>query len=219
MTTKHIKTAKTYLGQPEPSDAFTDAVIGIVWFAVKAVARSLWWALLFPMLSIPTGAAVAAWLLVGWPAAVAVVGVGLALLLGWRWASPASFTRWVTDRVRQRLLAWLRYRRRWVAMSAACGLQVTYGHNTATPRLVSIRVGQFTDRVTVRMLPGQCPDDYTGRTTHLAHAFGVLECHALVVGPSTMELAFRHHDSLAAAVAVSTTRVEWLWDRKNGEPA
>lgn len=87
MTTKHIKTAKTYLGQPEPSDAFTDAVIGIVWFAVKAVARSLWWALLFPMLSIPTGAAVAAWLLVGWPAAVAVVGVGLALLLGWRWAS------------------------------------------------------------------------------------------------------------------------------------
>ncbi|WP_216905904.1 hypothetical protein [Nocardia noduli] len=219
MTAKHIKTAKTYLGQQDPSDEFTDVVVAIAWFAVKAAARSVWWALLFPMLSIPFGAAVAVWLVFGWLAGVVVVVVGLALLTGWRLASPATFGRWVTDRVRQRFVAWLRYRRRWVAMSAACGLQVTYGQNIATPRLVSIRVGEFTDRVTLRMLPGQCPADYTARTTHLAHAFGVLECRAVVVGPSTVELAFRHHDSLATAVAVPSTRVEWLWDRKNGEPA
>ncbi|WP_216911310.1 hypothetical protein [Nocardia noduli] len=205
---------KITVHQSSPADAITDAALGIIWVLVKAAALLVWWALLFPMLSIPLAAAVTAWLLFGWSTATIVGLVGLVLLVGWRIGSPATFTRWVTDRARTRFLAWLRYRRRWTRMLSACGLQVTYGEQVATPRLASVRVGAFTDRVTVRMLPGQCPDDYTGRTAHLAHAFGVLECRAVVVGPSTVELAFRHHDSLAQPVTLPRTSVEWLWDEK-----
>ncbi|WP_216911838.1 hypothetical protein [Nocardia noduli] len=206
---------KITVHQTNPADAITDAVLGIVWVLVKAAAVLVWWVLLFPMVSAPIALVVVAGLLVS-PVAAAVLGgvfaVGMVL---WRLGSPQTFERWITSRARSRFLAWFRYRRRWTRMLSACGLQVVFGEQVATPRLAGVRVGAFTDRVTVRMLPGQCPDDYTGRTAHLAHAFGVLECRAVIVGPSTVELAFRHRDSLAEPVTLPPrTSVEWLWDEK-----
>ncbi|MEV0709265.1 hypothetical protein [Nocardia aurea] len=192
-----------------------DALLAIVWALLKSVAVFGWWLLLFPMISAPIALAAVLGLFVGPVAGAVALGVFGAGMVLWRFTHPQTFERWITGRARSRFLTWFRYRRRWTRMLSACGLQVTYGEQIATPRLTNAQVGAFTDRVTLRMLPGQCPDDYTGRTAHLAHAFGVLECRAVVVGPSTVELAFRHHDSLAQPVTLPRTSVEWLWDQKD----
>ena len=209
-----MKTTTTVEQQHDPTEVIVNALTTIVWALLKAVVVLAWWALLFPMVSAPIALVVTAGLFFS-PVAAAVLGGGFAAgMVLWRVGSPQTFERWITARARSRFLAWFRYRRRWVRLLGACRLQAVYGENTATPRLTAVQVGPFTDRVTLRMLPGQCPDDYTGRTAHLAHAFGVLECRARIVGPSTVELAFRHHDSLAETVTLPPTQVEWLWDEK-----
>ncbi|MEV2226228.1 hypothetical protein AB0E01_41185 [Nocardia vinacea] len=209
-----MKTTKYVEHHHDPTEAIVNAVLAIVWTLVKAVAVLGWWVLLFPMVSIPFAAAVTIGAFLGPVAGAVVVGVFGAGMVLWRLRSPQTFERWITSRARTRFLAWFRYRRRWMRLMTACGLQAIYGDHTATPRLIGVRVGAFTDRVTLRMLPGQCPDDYSSRTAHLAHAFGVLECRATIVGPSRVELAFRHRDSLAETITLPPTQVEWLWDQK-----
>jgi hypothetical protein len=110
------------------------------------------------------------------------------------------FERWITRRARARFLTWFRYRRRWAKLLQACNLTIDRDDATFVPRLVGVQVGDATDRLQVRMLAGQCPDDYENRTAHLAHAFGALECRATIIGPGVVELAFRHADSLAETI-------------------
>jgi hypothetical protein len=191
---------KTTQAQQDPADVICTALMELVWLLVKAVAVVAWWALLFPMISIPVGVAVAVWVLVGWVWGVVVVGVSIAGIMLWRAKRPEMFERWITRRARARLLSWFRYRRRWAKLLQACNLTVDGDDATFVPRLVGVQVGDATDRLQVRMLAGQCPDDYENRTAHLAHAFGALECRATIIGPAMVELVFRHADSLAETI-------------------
>ncbi|MGY4103718.1 hypothetical protein ACW2Q0_29780 [Nocardia sp. R16R-3T] len=195
---------------PNGLDVFDRIAVGLlntVW-AVTA------WTVLFPMISIPLASAVLAGVLLGWPAGVVVVGISAAGIMLWRRSRPEMFERWVTRRARTRFLTWFRYRRRWVKLLTACHLSVTYDDGTLVPRLISVEVGESVDRLRVRMLAGQCPDDYENRVTHLAHAFGAQQCRATIVAPATVELTFRHRDSLAETITLPPTQVEWLWDQK-----
>ena len=191
------KTADTHR---DPSDVITEALMELVWQLIKAAAVLVWWVVLFPMISVPLGLAVAAGVLVGWQVGVVVVGVFAAGIMLWRWKRPEMFERWVSRRARHRFLTWFRYRRRWIKLLTACHLVVTYDDTTLIPRLVGVQIGDSIDRVKVRMLAGQCPDDYENRVSHLAHAFGAQECRASIVGPALVELVFRHADSLAEAI-------------------
>ncbi|WP_067809587.1 hypothetical protein [Nocardia beijingensis] len=194
MTTKTVHIRKdTPL---DASDRFALALLNLLWAALIG----LWWLVLFPMISIPLALVVTVWVLVGWPVGLAAAGVSVAGLLLWQRARPEMFDRWVTARARSRFLIWHRYRRRWVKLMRACHLSIDRGDRTFIPRLLGVQIGPATDRVRVRMLDGHCPADFENRVTHLAHAFGALDCRATIIGPGTVELAFRRSDSLAETV-------------------
>ncbi|WP_433680671.1 hypothetical protein [Nocardia sp. CA-119907] len=178
------------------------AILNTAWWVFIAAGVTAWWAVLFPMISIPLAVAVTVGVLMGWPVGVVVVGVSAAGIMLWRRSRPEMFERWVTRRARTRFLAWFRYRRRWVRLAKACHLDITREDWTLVPKLLSVEVGQSTDRLRVRMLEGHCPADFENRVEHLAHAFGAQECRANVTGPGTVELLMRHGDSLAEPIAL-----------------
>ncbi|MGV9664805.1 hypothetical protein [Nocardia niigatensis] len=189
-------------GEFDPMDLVFTALGHFLVGLLAAVFVTLWWALLFPMISIPIGAALAAGVLLGWPAGAAVAALGLAGLGLWLATSPKSFHRWVIDRARVRFLRWFRYRRRWARMLTACGLTEGDAHALYVPRLRTVTIGDHLDRARVRMLPGQSPEDYHTRVVRLAHAFGATECRAIDAGPALVELVFRHGDSLAEPIVL-----------------
>lgn len=181
-----------------PLEEFLQAIGLLVLQLLKLLAVIVWWAVLFPMVSMPLGGAVAAGLLLGWSYGFALVGGFIAAMVAWRLRSPRTFQRWITGRARTRLLSWWRYRCRWTQRLTACKLTIPAddGKNFV-PRLLGVVIGQSSDRVRVRMLDGQCPADWDSRTDRLAHAFGALDCQAAITGPGVIELSFRHRDSLA----------------------
>ena len=141
-----------------------------------AWARCAWWLLRRPVLlvglvviivvGVVEGPTVAA-------AATAAVGVVLAV---WARLHPASF-----DPTAGRLLrgawrsAWT-YGLRWRASMVFAGLGGRLDGDEWLPRVVRVRAGRYADRVTVRMVVGQQPEDWERRSDALAHAFGGRSC-------------------------------------------
>jgi S-DNA-T family DNA segregation ATPase FtsK/SpoIIIE len=163
-------------------------------------AVALWWALLFPMLSVPVLASITVGVLVGWPAGAVAAGASVAGIMLWRWKCPHMFERLVTRRARTRFLTWWRYRRHWALMLHVCRLTLTYPDGMKVPALQRVSIGTTADTLLVRMLAGQCPADWEHRTEHLAHAFGASECAARLIGPALFELTFRRCDTLAEPI-------------------
>ncbi|WP_067839610.1 hypothetical protein [Nocardia lijiangensis] len=196
------KTTTTIQTDADPFDAILTGLGHLILGTVFAAALVVKWAILFPVLSIPTVLVVLAGVALGWPFGVGFGVVFAAGIMLWRWKRPEMFERWITTRARHRFLTWFRYRRRWTRLLTACHLTVTTDDRTTVPRLLDVRIGDSVDLVRVRMLPGHCPADWENRTDHLAHAFGAQECRATITGPATVELAFRHGDSLADPIAL-----------------
>ncbi|TCJ94628.1 hypothetical protein [Nocardia alba] len=197
-----MNTTTTTTTTHDPAGEILDAVLTAAGRLLLSVFTLAWWAILFPMVSVPAGIAVAAGWFFGWPAGVGVAGVAVAGMVLWRVSSPQTFERWFTGRVRSRFLAWFRYRRRWATMTAACGLSTRDGDRVFIPRLVSVEIGESLDIVRARMLPGHCPDTWTNRADHLAHGFGAQKAKVGFVGPGLVEITFRRSDSLADPVVV-----------------
>ncbi|WP_328411252.1 hypothetical protein [Nocardia sp. NBC_00403] len=109
-------------------------------------------------------------------------------------------TRSIVSPVRARYLAWYRYRRRWTRLMTTARLTRTTDDGAIrVPRLLSVRIGEATDRVRVRMLDGHCPADYENRTIQLAGTFGARGCDAALIGPGTVEIILHQQDSPAIA--------------------
>ncbi|MBF6368909.1 hypothetical protein IU469_24785 [Nocardia puris] len=193
-------TTKTTAVQRDPMDMLGLAILNTVTAILLGVLVVVRWMVLFPMFSLPLGIAVAAGTFLAWWAGVGVAGCSIAGIMLWRRRRPEMFERWVTSRARHRALTWWRYRRRWTRLLTACHLTISDTDRVLVPRLLSVELGTGSDRVRVRMLPGQCPADWENRVEHLAHAFGAGACQATITGPAVVELAFRHGDSLAAPI-------------------
>ncbi|WP_029893568.1 hypothetical protein [Nocardia brasiliensis] len=102
----------------------------------------------------------------------------------------------LTTRPQGWLLGWWRYGRCWARGLTACHLTIHTADTVTVPERLRIDIGSDIDSVLARMLPGQCPADWHGRTIDLAAAFGADHCRAELVGPATVELLFFHADSL-----------------------
>ncbi|MEV0061248.1 hypothetical protein [Nocardia sp. NPDC050718] len=180
---------------------FSDVVMDLLGRALIAVVaggfRVIWWAVLFPVISVPVSLAAAVGWFYGWPFGAGVVGVTVAGMVLWRQRSPQTFERWLSGRIRSRWLTWFRYRRRWASVMGACSLTKSGGEAVQVPRLVSVRIGESLDTVRAKMLPGHSPADWENRAEQLAHAFGTRHAAAVIVGPALVELTFRRSDSLA----------------------
>ncbi|MFE1592139.1 hypothetical protein [Nocardia sp. NPDC058705] len=196
------KTTTTTTTAHDPAGEALDALLTIAGRIVLGAFVIVWWAILFPMISVPAGLSVAAGWFYGWLLGIAVAGGSVAGMVLWRVASPQTFERWLTRRIRSRFLAWLRYRRRWTAMTTACGLATRDGDRVFIPRLISVKIGESLDTIRARMLPGHSPDSWTNRADHFAHGFGAQQAKVGFAGPGLVEITFRRSDSLAAPVLV-----------------
>ena len=116
------------------------------------------------------------WVSIGWIADVALVGWAVLMLVIWRCYWPSAFTRWVTAPMRGRWRAWWCYRRRWEAVMNVAGLAPWYRGRILVPVLGKVAATRYTDRVAVRLVSGQCAEDFAQRADNLAHGFGALIC-------------------------------------------
>ncbi|WP_278260603.1 hypothetical protein [Nocardia sp. AG03] len=179
-------------------DALGRAVIATATAAVYLV----WWAVLFPMVSVPFLASGAAGWVYGWPVGLLVAGVSTAGMVLWRVSSPQTFERWFTGRVRSRWLSWFRYRRRWAKVMNACGLTLLDGERVLVPRLVSVHIGQTLDTLRVRMLIGHSPDLWEKQVVRLAHAFDCTHATARLIGAGLFAITFHRTDFADEPVVV-----------------
>jgi hypothetical protein len=142
-------------------------------------------------------------------AAIAVAaGMGL-----WRLTAPRSYRRLVSapaGRARRRR----RYRRMWPSLTAAHRLSWAphpkadarhatwdlFSPKPATPKLEGVEIGEWKDRLGVRMLPGQIPADWENAVEGIAHTLGARHGRIRVTGPSRITIELAHGDPLAAVV-------------------
>jgi S-DNA-T family DNA segregation ATPase FtsK/SpoIIIE len=82
------------------------------------------------------------------------------------------------------------------------GLGGRFDGHEYLPRVVRVRAGRFTDRVTVRMVIGQHPADWARRLDALAHGFGARSCQVreLPRRPGYVQLVVGRRDPLCAVV-------------------
>ncbi|WP_422773654.1 FtsK/SpoIIIE domain-containing protein [Plantactinospora sp. WMMC1484] len=130
-----------------------------------------------------------------------LLAVAAACAAWWR-CHPRSWLRfgWYPAVARWRRL-WV-YRRGWASTTATCGLATAFAGDRYVPQLLKVRCDRYVDEVTVRMLPGQLPDDWARTAQRLAYAFRLRDGQARTAKrPDRVVLRFLRRDPLAATVA------------------
>jgi S-DNA-T family DNA segregation ATPase FtsK/SpoIIIE len=168
---------------------------------------------------------VAGWLLLAWAiikrpvlAVLAAAFTGLVVLVGlhdaealtiyllvglwiWRRAHRDSFDRIVGRRARSGWRRWWIYQRRWHSTMAMSGLTKRYRLREHNPRLQRVVSTAWCDRVHVRLLQGQCTEDFERAAPELAHSFGATSCRVRQERPARLWLEFTTSDPLIEVVA------------------
>jgi S-DNA-T family DNA segregation ATPase FtsK/SpoIIIE len=153
-----------------------------------------------PFLALPMAAFTGLVLLVGMHDAQALTFYVLVGLLVWRWAHRASFDRLIGRRVRSRWVRWWTYERHWRNTMLQSGLSKRTRVRESVPKIDRVESNRWCDRVRVRMLLGQCTEDYERAAPGLAHAFGAEVCRVREDRPGRLWLQLRIADPLIAAV-------------------
>ena len=174
------------------------------WIVIVAqLARVLWRLARFARRH-PLAVAVTAllgWLyvLAGWPALALLAGSVAVVSAVWRWRWPVSFSRWIAAPARNRWRGW-RYRRRWPSVMTISGLAELYQARVLLPVLGKVTATAHVDRVAVRLVSGQSPDDFAHVADNLAHGFGALLCRIREARAGSLVLEFVRKDALAVPV-------------------
>jgi DNA segregation ATPase FtsK/SpoIIIE, S-DNA-T family len=177
-------------------------LIAVVTTVVVFVARRVW---RYPLFVI--GAAIVVGLGVGWswwvPAQLlAVLGVWGGL---WAWQHPDSWNRTVLRQVRSEWRRAVLYAWRWRRVMLFTELTKRTGHGLHRvhyPRIRRVRADGWRDRVSVRLLHGQCANTYAVHAQELANSFGAHSCRVRVDKPRRIWLDLIHADPLAQPVRV-----------------
>jgi DNA segregation ATPase FtsK/SpoIIIE, S-DNA-T family len=153
-----------------------------------------------PILGVPVIGFAVLVVLVGMHDAQALA-IYLAAVLGvWRLAHRSSFDRFVGRRFRSSWVRWRVYQRRWHSTMAMSGLTKRYRLREHTPRLQRVVSTPWCDRVHVRLLQGQCTEDFERAAPELAHSFGARVCRVREDRPARLWLEFTTMDPLAEPV-------------------
>ena len=143
---------------------------------------------------------------VGFSVPVRGLVVGLVLvvlvLVGVWWVRDSEAVnrrfRWLRTDLRR---AWV-YAPQWRTVTRLSGLTGEAKGREYRPQLKRVRSEWWRDRVRVRMIPGQAPEQWEQHASGLAHSFRARSCRVRVVKPSVIELDFVHADPLARPVPV-----------------
>ncbi len=138
----------------------------------------------------------AVWLVAGLLGLLGLVSTTAASLMLWRRLRPSSFRRVVVSRGRAALV----YRRRWQPAMVTCGLAVQAEDREYLPQIRKVVSGEYTDRLLVDLLSGQCPDDFEAQASQLAHTFEALRVRVRVDRPGRVWLEFTQKDPLTATI-------------------
>ena len=111
-----------------------------------------------------------------WGPGLLLGGLVLALTV-WGSLHWSSFVRFGWYPALSRWRRWW-YRRRWLSAMVTARLTVSFDGHTVVPILKRVRSSRNTDRLVVRMVTGQIPDDFAKVAERLAHTFGVRQVKA-----------------------------------------
>jgi S-DNA-T family DNA segregation ATPase FtsK/SpoIIIE len=153
-----------------------------------------------PVLALPAAAFAGLVVLVGLHDAEALAIYLLVGLWIWRRAHQPSFDRLVGRRVRSGWRRWWVYERRWRGTMLMSGLGKRARLRDAVPRIQKVTSSRWGDRVLVRLLLGQCTEDYERAAPELAHSFGALSCRVREDRPGRVWLEFAIRDPLRETV-------------------
>jgi S-DNA-T family DNA segregation ATPase FtsK/SpoIIIE len=153
-----------------------------------------------PLLALPVAAFMGLVVLVGMHDAQALAIYALVGLWVWRRAHEPSFERLVDRRVRSGWRRWWVYERRWRGTMLMSGLGKRARLRDAVPRIGKVLSTRWGDRVLVRLLLGQCTEDYERAAPELAHSFGASSCRVREDRPGRVWLEFTTADPLRETV-------------------
>ncbi len=166
------------------------------------VARRVW---RYPLFLLGAAALVGLGAGSPWWAPVGLLA-GLGAVAGlWAWQHPDSFTRTVARQVRSEWRRAVVYALRWRRVMLFSELTKRTGHGLHRvhyPRIRRVRADGWRDRVSVRLLHGQCAESYTAHADALAHSFGARSCRVRVDKPRRIWLDLVHTDPLARPIGV-----------------
>jgi len=185
------------------SQASDDDWIGeLIWSLTKAAGQVLWWAILFPTLSVPVILTI--WIAVtqGSRAGLVTAVMVVAAYIGWAVVEPSSFAAWVTVPVRQRWLSWWRYRRTWESVCTLHGLTARLGDRALVPALRSVQIGNHADVLTVRVVAGQSINDWQKRGPALAAAWRAERLTIRATTPGELRIIISRSDVLVQPIAL-----------------
>jgi S-DNA-T family DNA segregation ATPase FtsK/SpoIIIE len=187
--------------------------------------RWLWWLAHRPLLV--TAAALAILVAArGGPVvlAAAIVAIGVGLVVWWR-VRPGSFHGFAGPVLLGLWRSFWAYGVRWRTAMMLSGLGGRFNGDEYVPRVVRVRAGRYADRVTVRMVVGQQPEDWSRRLDALAHGFGARSCQVCEIPrrPGYLQLVVGRLDPLAQVITVpAPTAVDLgavqLGRREDGQP-
>ncbi|MEH0970261.1 FtsK/SpoIIIE domain-containing protein [Micromonospora sp. CPCC 205546] len=133
--------------------------------------------------------------------AFVVLTVAIGCAAWWRW-HPSSWLRFGWYPIVSRVRALVVYRPRWASVMATCGLATVFAGDRYVPQLLKVRCDRYGDELTVRMLPGQIPDDWGQAAERLAYAFRLRTGQARSTArPDRVVIRFLRRDPLAGTVA------------------
>ncbi|HEU0086585.1 MAG TPA: hypothetical protein VFQ77_02835 [Pseudonocardiaceae bacterium] len=145
---------------------------------------------------------------------------GLGAVSGfWVWRHPASFARTVGRQVRSEWRRAVVYAWRWRRAMLFSELTKRTGHGLGRvhyPRIRRVRAEGWRDRVSVRLLYGQCADAYTAHAEELANSFGARSCRVRVDRPRRIWLDLVHADPSpprSGFLGWPTRARWWIWPR------
>jgi S-DNA-T family DNA segregation ATPase FtsK/SpoIIIE len=137
------------------------------------------------------------WLLAG-------LGVGCGV---WAWAHLDSLNKTLVRQVRSEWRrAWV-YAWPWKRVMLFSDLTKRTGHGLRRvhyPKIRRVRSDGWRDRVSVKLLHGQCAASYAAQADGLANSFGARSCRVRVDRPRRIWLDLIHSDPLAQSIAVPT---------------
>jgi DNA segregation ATPase FtsK/SpoIIIE, S-DNA-T family len=174
----------------------------LIWSLTKAAGYVLWWAVLFPALSIPAILTIWVAIAYGVRAGLLTAALAVAAYTGWAVVEPSSFTAWVLAPVRQRWLSWWRYGRNWESVCTLHGLTARLGERTLVPALQSVRIGNHADVLIARVVAGQSIADWQKRGPALAAAWRVERLTIRATTPGEVRIIVGRGDVLGQPIAL-----------------
>jgi S-DNA-T family DNA segregation ATPase FtsK/SpoIIIE len=153
-----------------------------------------------PLLALPIAVFTGLVVLVGMHDAQALAMYLVVALLVWRCVHRASFDRLVGRRVRSRWVRWWTYERHWRKTMLQSGLGVRTRVRESVPKIQTVTSTRWCNRVLVRMLLGQCTEDYERAAPELGHSFGAVSCRVREDRPGYVWLEFTTADPLVQTV-------------------